>query len=874
MGMDTFVHLEVQSSFSFLWGSFTPAQLVREVAALGQRAVALTDTGLYGAVQFYKEAAKAGIQPIIGAKLVIWDGSDVIMLAIDFHGYGNLCRLLSIALQGGITPTNRITRQDLAHWSKGLVCLAGGRKSCIRSALVKGRIDVAGTSLLELRSVLHNPEHLFLILQNHGKSEAEVQEALRIMRSSTELAASLHVPAVATNEVTFLQPQDHILHRVLVGIQREHHHRSVVPLPNDTFFLASQNEITQKIPYLEAIQNTSHVAALCSQFTLPLGKLHPPVLHVPEEASKQLTKLCFREAAKFHKPLPLRYLQQLDHELALIEQLKMADVFLLAKTVVDFARKRGIRSSIRGSAAGSLVVQFALGGVDPIENGLLFERFMNEGRADMPDIDIDFDSERRDEVLRYLMKLYPKQAVMVCTILSFKARSAVRLVAKALGYPLKEIDRLASCLPWSLRGGDLIAALADLPELRNAPLKKEHGLVELAAKLVRLPYQSSTHLRGVLLAPHDIKNWTPVGQSPQGLPLGQLDKDDIDALGLLKLDILGLRMHTAIRKALEILWRRGVSRDLDRIPLNDQKIYALLRSTDTVGVFQLESPGQRNLVARLLPRHFGDLIAEISLFRPGPVEGDMVENYVRRRNKQEPVTIPHPDLEPILGETYGVILYQEQVLRIAQTFAGFTFGEADKFRRAMTRDRRSEIMDSLKHKFIQGAVTKGHDKKLAEQIFGRVAAFASFGFCKAHAASFAHITYQSAFLKAHHPQAFYTGLLNAGHVGSYPAWVILNEARRRGIPIYCPHVNTSQREYSVENRGIRVPLQVINGVGSATARRIVAEREKRGPFNSIQDFMVRLSLPERIVKALSTTGALEGLDTAWSLTQEVCHACR
>jgi DNA-directed DNA polymerase III PolC len=872
--MDTFVHLEVQSSFSFLWGSFTPAGLMREVAALGQKAVALTDTGLHGVVQFYKEAVGAGIQPLIGAKLVIWDGSEVVLLARDFQGYGNLCRLLSIALKGGITPTNPITRQDLAHWSKGLVCLAGGRKSRIRSALVRGRVDAARISLLELREVLGDTEHLFLVLQNHGKSEAKFREALEVVKSTAELASSLNIPVVATNEVTFLQPQDYILHRALVGIQREHHHRSVAPLPNDTFFLASEEEMRQRVPYLDAIRNTSHIAALCNQFTLPIGKLHPPLFHVPEEASKRLTKLCFREAAKFHKPLALRYLRQLDHELTVIEQLKMADVFLLAKTIVDFARKSGIRSSIRGSAAGSLVVQFALGGVDPLENGLLFERFMNEGRADMPDIDIDFDSERRDEVLRYLMNLYPKQAIMVCTILSFKARSAVRLVARALGYPLQEIDRLASCLPWSLRGGDLMAALDDLPELRNTPLKKERGLVELAAKIVRLPYQSSTHLGGVLLAPDDIKNWTPVGQSPQGLPCGQLDKDDIDALGLLKLDILGLRMHTAIRKALEILWRRGVSLDLDRIPLDDQKIYALLRSTDTVGVFQLESPGQRNLVARLLPRHFGDLIAEISLFRPGPVEGDMVENYVRRRNKQEPVTIPHPDLEPILGETYGVILYQEQVLRIAQTFAGFSLGQADRFRRAMTKDRRSEIMDSLENDFIQGALARGHSRELTEQVFRRVAAFASFGFCKAHAASFAHITYQSAFLKARHPQAFYIGLLNAGHVGSYPAWLILNEARRRGIPIYCPHVNASGREYSVENRGIRVPLQVINGVGAATARRIVAERERRGLFSSVQDFTERLSLPERIVETLSTTGALEGLDTTWSLSQEICHACR
>ena len=870
--MDDFVHLEVKSAFSFLWGTFTPEALVERTVALGQKAVALTDDGVHGAVQFYKAAVKAGIQPIIGAKVSVWDGSPLVFLASDFQGYGNLCRLLSIAIEGGVSQKNLITKQDLSHWSRGLICLAGGRGSTIRTSLEKDRIDAARISLLELRAVLYNPEHLFLLLQNHGKSEAEIREALQVMESAAELAASVNLPVVAANEVTFLEPHDYVLHRTLVGIQREHHHRSLSPLPNDTFFLASQDEMNRKIPYPEAIRNTSYIMSLCSGLSLPIGKLHPPLFQQPEEASGKLTKLCFREGAKLYRPIPLRYLRQLVHELAVIGKLKMADLFLLARAIVDFARTRGIRSSVRGSAAGSLVVQLALGGVDPIEHNLLFERFMNEARADMPDIDIDFDSDRRDEVLKFLMERFPRQTCMVATILSFKSRSAVRLTARALGYPLSEIDRLASCLPWSLRGGDLIAALEGLPELQNTPLKEEPRLVEIAAKLVRLPYQVSTHLGGVLLTPGDIRDWTPIGRSPQGLPLGQLDKDDIDALGLLKLDILGLRMHTAIRKALEVLWRQGISLNLSRLPLDDKKIYALLRSTETVGVFQLESPGQRNLVGRLLPRHFGDLIAEISLFRPGPVEGDMVENYVRRRNKKEPIRIPHPDLEPILGETYGVILYQEQVLRIANTFAGFSLAEADKFRRAMTKERRSEIMVSLKHNFIQGALAKGHSPRMAEEVFRRVAAFASFGFCKAHAASFSHITYQSAYLKAHHPQAFYIGLLNAGHVGSYPPYVILNEARRKGIPVYPPHVNYSGPEYEAEGRGIRVPLWVINNVGTATARRIIAERERRGLFINLQDFVVRFSPPERLLGFLFAAGALEGLSEGFGLIREVSNA--
>ena len=871
--MDNFVHLEVQSAYSFLWGTFTPEDLVEKVAALGQKAVALTDNGLYGAVRFYKAAVSAGIQPILGAKVSIWDGSPVTLLAMDLEGYGDLCRLLSIALGEGTLPRNRITRQDLAHRSKGLICLVGGRGSLLRSSLEKGRADAARTNILELKEILPDPERLFLVLQNHEPFPYATPEALRIMEDSMDLAESLGIPVTATNAVSFIRPEDYILHKTLIGIQREHHHRQVYPLPNDRFFLTSGEEMKRRIPYPQALENTAHIAWLCRSFSLPVGRLHPPLLQPREQASEKLTRLCFSEAARNYRPVPASYVRRLDRELSMINQLHLADFFLLVRRVVDFARKNNIRHSVRGSAAGSLVVYLLLGGVDPIAHNLLFERFINEGRGDMPDIDLDFDSDRRDEVIRHLMELFPRQTAMVATIHKFRVRSAVRLTARSLGYPLDEIDRLSTCLPWSLRGRDLGEALENLPELRDSPLRNETELIDLAKRLTRLPFQASVHLGGVIIAPHDVKSWTPVGVSLKGFPVSQLDKNDIDALGLLKLDLLGLRMHTAIRKALEILHQKGVSVDLERMPLNDRKTYALLRSTETVGVFQLESPGQRNLVGRLLPRRFGDLIAEISLFRPGPVEGNMVETYVKRRNREETAQVPHEDLLPILGETYGVIVFQEQVLRVVHVFAGLSYAEADAFRRAMTKDRSSNSMDLLKQRFIEGATKNGYSKRLIEEVFRKVAYFASFGFCKAHAASFAHITYQSAFLKAHHPQSFYLGLLNAGHVGSYPPAVILNEARRRGIPVYPPQINVSGLEYEPDGSGIRAPLVVVNGVGPEMARRIIADRERRGPFRDREDFLERMSLPDRVVKTLSLAGALEGFNEyEWGLRQEA--ACR
>lgn len=874
--MDSFVHLEVQSAYSFLWGTFTPEELVRDVMALGQKAVALTDYSLFGAVRFYKAALRFGIQPILGARLSIWDGSFITLLASDFTGYGNLCRLLSVVFNGDISPKNPITKQDLRKFSRGLICLAGGKDSRIRSYLEKGKLDSAATCLAELREIMDQPDRLFVVLQNHeplANAQLSLHErSLQFMETTVEVSVGLGLPLVATNCVTFLKCEDYLFHQALVGIQQRHHHREIRPLCNDRFFLASGEEMGKRVPYPEVLANTSRIASICASFSLPLGRLHPPCLQDPTEASITLSRRCLKEVARLRKPVPVAYLKRFDQEITLIKKLQLSDFFLLVKDVVDFAVGKGIRHSVRGSAAGSLAVYFLLGGVDPVAHDLLFERFINEGRGDMPDIDLDFDSDRRDEVIQYVMSLFPSRTAMVCTIHTCKVRSAVRLAARSLGYPLDEIQRLSVCLPWSLRGHDLMDALEHLPELRDAPIQKESELISLAARLTGLPFQSSVHLGGVIIAPDDIRGWTPVGTSPKGFPVGQLDKDDVDALGLLKLDLLGLRMHTAIRKALEVMRSKGIDLELDRAALNDRKTYSLLCATQSVGVFQLESPGQRNLLGRLQPRDFSDLISEISLFRPGPVEGNMVEIFLRRRHGEEPIRHLHEDLHPILEETYGVILFQEQVLQIVHVFTGLSYAEADVFRRAMTKDRKSQKMLFLKRRFIEGALERGHSKMLAEEVFRKVASFASYGFCKAHAASFAHITYQSAYLKANHPQAFYLGLLNAGQVGSYPPSVILNEARRRGIPVYPPHVNSSGINYEAKGGGIRVPLVVINNVGSSTATRIVNERRRKGPFVDRLDFALRIPLPDRLVSSLSLAGALDGLEEReWGLMQEVCN---
>jgi len=851
-----FVHLQVRSAFSFLWGTFHPEELVTRAREMGQPAVALTDlNGLYGAVRFYRAAVKTGVKPIVGAEVTLEDGHTIVLLAKNYEGYRNLCRLLTKAHTEKPRKNPALKFGYLSVLNRGLICLLGGKNSLLRRLLGRGRIDEARSLLLRFKGAFPGKYDLFVVLQNHFLPEDE-----KVLHASYALAKELELPVVATNEVAYLRPEDYEVHRALVGIARAFHHLKVDLLPNDTFHFATAEEMSTRVPYPEAIENTLLVAELCS-LDLPLGRPRPPKIHdSPEKAHRFLSRTCILELARRKNPVPVAYFSRLDKELSVIKARGLSDFFLLVKDVRDFAARKGIRCTVRGSAAGSLVVHLLLGGVDPVEHDLLFERFLNDGRADLPDVDLDFDSDRRDEVLEYVMERFLGRAAMVATILTFRVRGAVRMLGRALGYSYDEIAYLSQGLPPAVRGVDIVTALLRFPELKDHPILREERLLRLAARVTGLPYRHSVHLGGVVITPEDIDTISPIEISAKGLPVIQFDKDDVEALGLLKLDLLGLRMHTAIRKSLEALKRQGVNLDLESIPLDDRKTYRLLQTGDTLGVFQLESPGQRQLVVRLKPRRFSDIIAEISLFRPGPVEGDMVNPYVRRRNGETRVVYPHPDLEPILRETYGVILFQEQVLEIAHRFAGMSYAEADAFRRAMTKDRSPQEMAKIKDRFILGAREKGYSLNVAERVFEMVAAFAAYGFCKAHAASFAHITYQSAYLKAHHPRAFYIGLLNAGHVGSYPPFVILNEARRKGIPIYPPHVNASGLEYTPEGEGIRVPLTEVKLVGPETARKIVREREFHGPYTNIEDFLKRVSIPKRVLQMLLFSGALEGLN--------------
>ena len=820
---------------------------------MGFTAVALTDkNGLYGAIRFYRAATKAGIKPVIGTELTLYDRSSLIFLATSLTGYQSLCRLLTAAHLGNPRGNPSASQTMLQKYKEGVLCLTGGRDGKLYRLVGASDLDQAFEWLNTLKSI-YEP-HLYVEIQNHG-----LENDLKNMEIMAALAKSAGIPLVATNEVALLGKEDYTIHRHLVGIQRSVHHRDTTPLPNDSFYLKTRKEMEAVIPYREALDNTNRMVGIC-RLSLPIGRIHPPVFPAPsgESEDKRLTGICYRNLAGKYRPTSLKTLQRLEHELDLITRKGLSGYFLLVKDICDFVRTSNIRCSVRGSAAGSLVTYLLLGGVDPIEHDLLFERFLNEGRADLPDIDLDLDFLRRDEVIAYVMDKYRGQTAMVATIPTFRARGAIRKLGRALGYLYAYIDRLTAYLPYFLSSSRIEEAAKNLPELKDTPLKEEQELLEVAARISGLPFQLSVHLGGVIICPEDISAWTPIEMSNKGFPVAQYDKDDVEALGLVKLDLLGLRMHTAVRLALDALKEKGIDLNLDQIPLDDEKTYRLLRTTNTAGVFQVESPGQRQLLGRLQPKKFSDIIAEISLFRPGPMEGDMVNPYVLRNNGKERAAYLHPALAPILKETYGVLLFQEQVLRIAHEMAGLSYAGADNLRRAMTKDRSPEEMAKIKEAFIRGCLSMGHTRELSEKLFSMVASFAAYGFCKAHAASFAHITYQSAYLKAHYPLEFYLGLLNAGYVGSYPQSVFVNEARKSGIRILAPHVNFSGEVYTIENDAIRIGLSLIKGVGPRFARRILCDRAI-GIFSSIEDFRRRAGLPEKVIENLFLAGAFTGL---------------
>ena len=786
-------------------------------------------------------------------------GYHLVLLAKDYAGWSNLCRIISAAHleHPGEPPVARLA--TLAEHGGHLVALSGCRRGEVWSRLLAG--DKAGARAAA--SVFHRifGRDYFIELQHELLPDSGAS-----LRALDLLAHELRIPTVATGDVHYTVKGDAGLHDVLAAEAANQPLPNPLGRKNAELYLKSPGQMRRLFQrYPDAYANAERIAARCN-LDLGLGRLLFPAYPLPpgETAFSLLWKRCFEGAAERYRPLTAEVTARLERELKVIEELGFAEYFLAVRDIVEFALGRGIYYSGRGSAGNSIVSYvLRITDADPIAHELLFERFLNPARREMPDVDIDFCSARRDEVIQYIYERFGHDRVaMVATVNTVRAPSAVRIVSRAFGFTPEEINRLSRKVPWG-SAAKLGEMLAERPELADHQFQQPHyrRLVDVAERLSGFPAHLGTHLGGFILSRDPLTDRVPLQWAAKGVVVAQFDKDDVETLGLVKMDILALKMHSAIAEAVRrIEARTGERVRAWELPRDDPKVYELIRSARTVGLFQLESSGQRNLATRLQERDFEDVIAAISLFRPGPLQADMIAPFIRRRHGREPVAVPHPAMERILRRTYGVIVYQEQVIEVASAVAGFSLAEADLLRRTMTHERSMEEMDAIGIDFVEKAMELGASREVAEEVFRQLRGFAAYGFNKAHAACFAIVCNASAWLKAHYPAEFYAGILNNQPMGFYSPRVVLNDARRFGLQVLPLDVNLSGEWFEVEQDGtaLRVGLAYVKEMSAVARRAIVAARRER-PYTSLSDFVARTRISREIAENLARLGAFDAL---------------
>lgn len=861
------VHLNVHSWYSFLEGASSPADLAAAASLLQQPALALTDThSIAGAVQFARACKAHSIKPIFGATLWV-DGYPLVLLAAHREGYATLCDLLTLAHRN--QEDVGLSSDELRERTTGLLCLTGARFGCLSQLVQRQQYREANDWLLKLSELF--PLRVYVELCHHERpDDSLINQTLR------EAARKNGLYCVATNAVRHAHPNDYALHDALTcarfGLTMTQPH--LLRPVNDAAFVCDAAVLHARGLPRNAIANSEVIASLCDLDILP-EEVTPPAALLPHGvlAIEYLRDLC-RAGMKRRYPNPRSAIWQkaaatLRHETAVIGELGLEEFFLVVREVIDFARSRGIRCSGRGSAANS-VVAYLLGitEVDPVRHHLLFERFLHTGRKGMPDIDVDFATDRRHEVITWMEDRFGgAHTAMTANVVTFRLRLAVREVAKVLGYPLWQIDRLGKILPHgsARRVRDHRTDIASI--LGESPLLET--LLCLVEQVADCPRHLSLHSGGMILSREPLRYFTPVQTSANGVRQVQFAKDDVEALGLIKFDVLGLRMLSVVSETIDLLNAdEGQAPPVDNLPLDDEATFELIRQGRTMSVFQIESPGQWNLLSRTQPQIFDDLIAQVALFRPGPLQGNMVNPYVQRRRGLQPITYPHPSLEPVLSDTYGVILFQEQVLEIAHVFAGLSLSEADEFRRLMSKFRDASEMEGRRAQFVKGAVCK-HSvvPELANRVFDAIAKFVGYGFCRSHAAAFARTVYQSAYLKAHHPAAYMAAVMEH-KPGFYPLNTMLEEARHCGVQVLPVDVHCSDVKYRLESGAIRLPLTQVRGLSAETAAAIVLERAER-PFTTLEDFYRRVSLHRDVWESLARSGALNAFgarrDVLWSI---------
>ncbi len=879
-----FVHLRLHTDYSLIDGLVEIKPLVAATVQAGMPAVAVTDQcNLFSMVKFYKAAITAGVKPIIGADLWLHNEAGpkqpfrVVLLCQDRTGYLNLTRLITRAyIEGQHLQQHPTLRRDWLHGASAGLILLAGQHADFGQALLAGRPDEAAALLGAWRGDF--PGRCYLELVRTGRPDEE-----RFVHDAVELAIAQSMPVVATNDVRFLARGDFEAHEARVCI----HEGRILDDPrrarsySEQQYLRSPQEMAELFSDLpEAIENTVEIARRCN-LELTLGENVLPDFPVPDgmttesffvtEARAGLARRLagLDAAAATGSGVSERYRSRLEHELDVIVKMGFSGYFLIVADFIRWAKDNGIPVGPgRGSGAGSLVAwALDITDLDPLRYDLLFERFLNPERVSLPDFDIDFCMDGRDRVIDYVANRYGRDRVsQIITYGTMAAKAVVRDVGRVLGHPYGFVDKIAKLIPFEL-GMTLEKALASEEELQRRYRSEEEvgTLIDLALKLEGLVRNAGRHAGGVVIAPSALTDFAPLYcEQGSGNPVTQFDMKDIEAVGLVKFDFLGLRTLTIIDRCVRTINRRcGTAIDVSRLPMDDAPTFDLLKSCATTAVFQLESRGMKDLIKRLQPDCFDDMIALVALFRPGPLQSGMVDDFIDRKHGRAKVNYPHPDLEPILRPTYGVILYQEQVMQIAQVLAGYTLGQADLLRRAMGK-KLPEEMAKQKDIFVTGATARGVAAKTAEYIFDLMDKFAGYGFNKSHSAAYALIAYQTAWLKAHYPADFMASVLSADMDNTDKVVMLIDECRTMGLEVQPPDINRCDYAFTVNgDRTILYGLGAIKGVGAAALDGILAERDANGPFTDLFDLCRRIDsrrANRRVLEALIRAGALDLLD--------------
>lgn len=885
-----YVPLHLHSEYSLLDGAIKIRELIEQANAFKMPAVAVTDHGnLFGAVEFYRNATKAGIKPIIGCEVYVAPGSrlekkqgsdseessfHLVLLARDNNGYRNLVTLVTKAYTEGFYYKPRIDSSLLEQYSGGLIGLSACLKGEIPFYLRNGMVDKAREKALEYKHIL-GPENFYLEVQDNGLPEQE-----QVNRKLVELSKELHIGLVATNDCHYMRQEDARAHDILLCIQtgKTVNDKNRMYFTSDKFYFKSPEEMKNAFKDIpEAVLNTRAIAERCN-VTFSLGTTLLPKYEL--ENGKTPDSLLERLAlegmlSRLGKEPGKQYTDRLRVELDIIKKMDYSSYFLIVWDFISYAKKKGIPVGPgRGSAAGS-IVSFCLGitDIDPVKYNLLFERFLNPERISMPDIDVDFCKDRRSEVIAYVAERYGKDHVaQIITFGTMAAKAAIRDVGRALEIPYGEVDKIAKLIPNTLNItiDETLKIEPQFKALYNSnPRIKE--LIDNAVRLEGLCRHASTHAAGVVISPAPLTDYTPLYKNPSdGTIMTQFDMGSIERIGLLKFDFLGLKTLTVIDKTMKYIRDNGKEFSLKDISFQDKQTYDLLSSGNTTGIFQLESAGMRDLLVKMTPDRFEDLIAIVALYRPGPIGSGMIDEFIKRKKGKIPVKYDLPQLKEILDETYGVILYQEQVMSIANKLANFSMGQADILRKAMGK-KRPEEMEKQKEAFINGAIAKGITEKKAVKIFDLMALFAEYGFNKSHSAAYAYVTYETAYLKTHFPVEFMAATLSADMDNTDKIVKFIAGCREMGIAILPPDINMSGKEFKVVGNSIRFGLEAVKGVGSSAIEAIIESRNTDGPFASISNFLERADqrrVNKKVVESLIKAGAFDSTGTTRAQAME------